>query len=271
MNKPLAQIGYEAYAGHTSNKTWNNQDMPDWAGVKVHGAWNASVMAILRAAIPGPVGAAHTGHSTAGRPAAAQYGSTRGRVTQCALRPDACGDGFGNAGFGMWPDGASRLSTFSLLVITPLVVLGGTGFVALDEIERYLRGRFQRHLRPPPPSTQTRVALKMMGALLLGGAVLFAALEWQRVGTLGPLLIPDKLFQATFQSIVRRSVGFATLDYGKFAEPTLLLIMTLMFVGGSPSSTAGGIKTTTAAVLLATTCAVSAIPIWRTAAFPPLP
>lgn len=163
---------------------------------------------------------------------------------------------FGNAGFGLWPDGSARLSAFSLLILMALVVLGGTGFVALDEIERHLRDRLQRRPRPLPLSTQTRVALKMTGALLLGGAVLFAALEWQRVGTLGPLPIPDKLLQATFQSTVSRSAGFATLDYGKFAEPTLLLIMALMFVGGNPGSTAGGIKTTTAAVLLATTRAV---------------
>ncbi|AZI44265.1 potassium transporter TrkH [Deinococcus psychrotolerans] len=163
---------------------------------------------------------------------------------------------FGNAGFGMWPDGAARLNAFSLFIIMALVVLGGTGFVALDEIERHLRGRFERRLRPPPLSIQTRVALKMTAALLVGGAVLFVVLEWQRPGTLGLLPIPDKLLQATFQSTVSRSAGFATLDYGKFSEPTLLLIMALMFVGGSPGSTAGGIKTTTAAVLLAATRAV---------------
>lgn len=159
---------------------------------------------------------------------------------------------FGNAGFGMWPDGVARLLPASLLTLMALVVLGGMGFVALDELERRLQIRRQGR-RPPRLSTQTRVALQVTGSLLLAGAVLFAALEWNRAGTLGPLSVPGKLLHAAFQTTVARSAGFSTLDYGQLAAPTLLVIMGLMFVGGSPGSTAGGIKTTTAAVLLAAT------------------
>ena len=163
---------------------------------------------------------------------------------------------FGNAGFGFWPDGVARLSAPSLLVLMALVVLGGIGFVTLDETERHLRGRWGRAIRPPRLSTQTKVGLNITGILLLGGAILFAALEWQRPGTLGELGWRDKLLHAAFQTTVARSAGFATLDYGQLAAPTLLLVMALMFVGGNPGSTAGGIKTTTLAVLLAATRAV---------------
>ncbi|QFP78616.1 TrkH family potassium uptake protein [Deinococcus sp. AJ005] len=160
---------------------------------------------------------------------------------------------FGNAGFGMWPDGVARLLPASLLTLMALVVLGGIGFVALDELERRVQVQVQRGRRPPRLSTQTRIALQVMGSLLLAGAVLFAALEWNHAGTLGPLSSSAKLLHAAFQTTVARSAGFATLDYGQFAAPTLLVIMGLMFVGGSPGSTAGGIKTTTVAVLLAAT------------------
>lgn len=163
---------------------------------------------------------------------------------------------FGNAGFGFWPDGVARLPAPSLLVLMALVVLGGIGFVTLDETERHLRGRWGRAIRPPRLSTQTKVGLNITGILLLGGAILFAALEWQRPGTLGELGWRDKLLHAAFQTTVARSAGFATLDYGQLAAPTLLLVMALMFVGGNPGSTAGGIKTTTLAVLLSATRAV---------------
>lgn len=51
--KSLAQTAYEGYAEHTDYKTHNGGEMPTWAGAaKFHGAWNAGVVAILRAAIP---------------------------------------------------------------------------------------------------------------------------------------------------------------------------------------------------------------------------
>ncbi len=161
---------------------------------------------------------------------------------------------FGNAGFGLWPDGAARLSTLSLWVIMGLVVLGGLGFVTLDELYRRFVHRWKRDPGPLPPlSTQSQVGLKMTAGLLVLGALSFAALEWSHSGTLGPLAPAQKLLHATFQTTVTRSAGFSTLDYGLFSAPTVLLIMGLMFVGGSSGSTAGGIKITTLAVLLAAT------------------
>jgi trk system potassium uptake protein TrkH len=52
-----------------------------------------------------------------------------------------------------------------------------------------------------------------------------------------------------FQSVTPRTAGFNTVDIGSLTQPTLLLLIFLMFVGGSPGGTAGGIKTTTFTVL----------------------
>ena len=52
-----------------------------------------------------------------------------------------------------------------------------------------------------------------------------------------------------FQSVTCRTAGFNTVDVSHLKPSTSLLMMFLMFVGGSPGSTAGGIKTTTFAVL----------------------
>lgn len=55
-----------------------------------------------------------------------------------------------------------------------------------------------------------------------------------------------------FQSVTPRTAGSNTLNIPDLTQPTLLLIIFLMFVGASPGSTGGGIKTTTLATLLGT-------------------
>lgn len=52
-------------------------------------------------------------------------------------------------------------------------------------------------------------------------------------------------FSFIFQSVTCRTAGFNTVDVSHLKPSTSLLMMFLMFVGGSPGSTAGGIKTTT--------------------------
>lgn len=54
-----------------------------------------------------------------------------------------------------------------------------------------------------------------------------------------------------FMASMSRTSGFSMLDMNALTEPTLLFIMFLMFIGGSPASTGGGIKTTTIAVIFA--------------------
>ena len=47
-----------------------------------------------------------------------------------------------------------------------------------------------------------------------------------------------------------RTAGFNTIDVGGMSASSKLVTIVLMFIGGSPGSTAGGIKTTTFAVML---------------------
>jgi trk system potassium uptake protein TrkH len=54
-----------------------------------------------------------------------------------------------------------------------------------------------------------------------------------------------------FQSITSRTAGFNTVDIGVMPLASLLLLILLMFIGGSPGSCAGGIKTTGLAISLA--------------------
>jgi len=99
-----------------------------------------------------------------------------------------------------------------------------------------------RHL-----SLHSKVVLVTTGGLIAIGCVVFFFIEWFNA-TL-PLPLGDHFLAATFLSITSRTAGFNTVDTGLLSNATLLFLMFLMLVGGSPGSTAGGIKVTTFAVL----------------------
>jgi trk system potassium uptake protein TrkH len=50
--------------------------------------------------------------------------------------------------------------------------------------------------------------------------------------------------------VTPRTAGFNTINMAELATPTLLLMVFLMFIGGSSGSTAGGIKTSTFTIIL---------------------
>ena len=125
--------------------------------------------------------------------------------------------------------------------IMSLIVIGGMGFLVWEDILRKKR-HWQRY------DLQTKVVLTVSGALLFGGGMAFLLLEWNHLGA--HLSFGEKLLTALFQSCTARTAGFNTIDTGALSEGSKVLTALLMFIGGSPGSTAGGIKTTTVAVLL---------------------
>ena len=92
-------------------------------------------------------------------------------------------------------------------------------------------------------------------ALLIVPACLIAALEWNH--SLSGLGILDRLHNAWFQALTTRTAGFNSGDFAAMTPATQTLVEALMFIGGSPGSTAGGIKTTTAFVLVFAVVAVT--------------
>ncbi len=127
------------------------------------------------------------------------------------------------------------------VTIMSLIVIGGMGFLVWEDILRKKR-HWQRY------DLQTKVVLTVSGALLFGGGMAFLLLEWNHLGA--HLSFGEKLLTALFQSCTARTAGFNTIDTGALSEGSKVLTVLLMFIGGSPGSTAGGIKTTTVAVLL---------------------
>lgn len=166
---------------------------------------------------------------------------------------------FCNAGFALFP---GNLTPFAAeigvqTVIMTLIVLGGLGFPVMMELVRYAWRRLGRVIdpglpAPPRISLTTRVVASMSLALIVVGALALFLLEFS--GALAPAaeLGPGaRGLAALFASVNARTAGFNTVDLGAMRDASLLILCVLMFIGGSPASTAGGIKTTTFAAVIA--------------------
>jgi trk system potassium uptake protein TrkH len=155
---------------------------------------------------------------------------------------------FCNAGFSLQPESLIlwREDPVILLTLAALVVLGGIGFLVLHDLSSI---RFWRRdlIKRGRLALHTRIVLKTSAILIVAGWALFAWFEWGR--TLAPLGMADKAVVALFHSVTPRTAGFNAVDMALVHPATLWVTLMLMFIGGSPCSTAGGIKTTTIAVL----------------------
>lgn len=89
----------------------------------------------------------------------------------------------------------------------------------------------------------------MTGALIVGGWLLYEITQSNLAiaHTLSPL---NRAFNTLFMSISYRTAGFSQFSFTDMSQATILVTMILMYVGGTPGSTAGGLKTTTLGVLL---------------------
>ena len=128
------------------------------------------------------------------------------------------------------------------LVLYGLIIVSGLGFFVWEDI---LSNRRFRKL-----SVYSRMVLIMTAVLVLGGAVLFALLEWNNPATLGGRPVGEKLLAAVFQSVTTRTAGFYTIPQNALSGSSLALTDVLMLIGGSSGSTAGGIKTVTVGILV---------------------
>ena len=152
---------------------------------------------------------------------------------------------FNNAGFALWPDSLTRYATDPLvnLVVPALFIIGGIGFAVIAD----LWGK-----RAWAPLTlHSKLMLVGTAGLILWGWAAFAALEWNNPETLALYDHGwERAMVAWFQGVTPRTAGFNTADIAATRDETSFMIITLMLVGGGPTSTAGGIKVTTFIALL---------------------
>ncbi|CAA9557881.1 MAG: KtrAB potassium uptake system, integral membrane component KtrB [uncultured Truepera sp.] len=155
---------------------------------------------------------------------------------------------FNNAGFALYSDNLVGFAgnPVVILVLSALFIIGGLGFIVHLNLWAHVRGG-----RRFPLTLHSRVVLLTTLLLCAVGTLAVLVLEWSNPQTLGALPWHGKLLNGFFQGVTPRTAGFNSVDYTLMREPTLLLSMLLMFIGGSPASTAGGVKTVTFFVLVA--------------------
>ncbi|MFC3885870.1 TrkH family potassium uptake protein [Bacillus songklensis] len=153
---------------------------------------------------------------------------------------------FNNAGFDLMGDFRSLTEYVEdplvTLVVSALIILGGIGFIVMNEVYEYRRTkRFSLH---------TKIVLTASALLVILGTIIIFILEFNNPKTLQPLSISGKVLGSLYQAVTPRTAGSNTLNIPDLRQSTLFLIIFLMFIGASPGSTGGGIKTTTFTTLL---------------------
>jgi trk system potassium uptake protein TrkH len=151
---------------------------------------------------------------------------------------------FCNAGFALQSDSLISYQKNALILhtITTLIVLGGIAPATSLIIPKWLRKR--------PIPLSANIALTTTAFLLFSGTLFFLALEWN--GALAGFSLADKINNAWFQSVTLRTAGFNSIRIDNVANPTFLIMLCFMFIGGSPGGTAGGVKTSTVGILALT-------------------
>jgi trk system potassium uptake protein TrkH len=157
---------------------------------------------------------------------------------------------FNNAGFSTFSDGLVPFATDPVInaVIPGLFITGGIGYAVMLDI------RTRRDWRTW--SLHTKLMLAGTAVIIPLSVGMFAALEWTNPATLGQHdTVAARLMVSWFQGVTTRTAGFNTTDIAALREPTALMFIGLMLIGGGPTSTAGGIKVTTFIVMVLATVA----------------
>jgi trk system potassium uptake protein len=162
---------------------------------------------------------------------------------------------FCNAGFDIIGDFRSFTPYVNNYIINinamALIVIGGLGFSVWTDIYQIFRDRSLRNI-----TLHSKVVLATTIFLILFGAIFIFVSEFNNPGTIKNLPFSGKVLASFFHSVSPRTAGINTLDMIALTTPTKFMTIILMFIGGSPGSTAGGIKTAKAAILVLTVIAV---------------
>lgn len=159
---------------------------------------------------------------------------------------------FCNAGFDIIGNFSSLTSYNSnvvvIMVIAALIIIGGLGFTVWSEL--YNNKSLKR------VSLHSKMVILMTTILVLGGTILMFLFEHKNINTISNMSFIDKVMNSFFASVTPRTAGFNSIPTDGMTTAGQFLTIILMFIGGSPGSTAGGIKTTTIGILIVTVICV---------------
>ena len=165
---------------------------------------------------------------------------------------------FCNAGFSTIPGGilneSVRYNYYLQWVIMFMIILGGLGhnivFNFFQYIRTYVMELFSKkiiHKKVRIITLNTRIVIYTTLILLIGGSLFLFISEYNHT-LLEHQSLFGKITSASFNAVSPRTAGFSAVNYADMGVPSLLFIIFLMWIGGSPASTAGGIKTSTFAL-----------------------
>lgn len=159
---------------------------------------------------------------------------------------------FCNAGFDLMGNFTSvtAYANNSVIILTfsALISIGGLGFYVWIEI---YNSKGTRRL-----SLHSRVVIYTTIILIVVGATLMYIFEMNNPYTMQGMSPKGKILSSIFASVSPRTAGFNSIPIDKMTTAGNFLTMLLMFIGGSPGSTAGGLKITTAVILFMTVVSV---------------
>lgn len=161
---------------------------------------------------------------------------------------------FCNAGFDLFGNFSSLTAYASnsvvILTISAIVIIGGIGFAVWLELYNY------RYNKAKKLSVHTKIVLLVTGVLLIGGFIAMFLLEYNNPETIANMGLKDKLLNSFFASVTPRTAGFNSISTDGMTTAGKFLTILLMFIGGSPGSTAGGFKTVTFGLVILTVISV---------------
>jgi trk system potassium uptake protein TrkH len=155
---------------------------------------------------------------------------------------------FCNAGFSLFSSSflSYRSDAWINITLFLLIILGGMGFLVLQEMKKAFSGVLRR--RKTKISLHTKIVLTLTSFLIVFSFILFMAIEWNH--SLKMFTLKEKIFSSIFQVVTPRTAGFNTMDLNSLSFSAVLLLIMLMFIGASSGSTGGGVKTSSIGVIL---------------------
>lgn len=130
------------------------------------------------------------------------------------------------------------------ITIALLILIGGIGFLVWADIKKW-KWRFRNYRLHTKVVLTAGIGLVVLGTLLL--FIFESGTPSMEGKTLG-----QQILCAFFQAVTPRTAGFNTMDLNQLTGSSQMLMVCLMFIGGSPGSTAGGVKTSTMMILILT-------------------